>query len=124
LARPHTSSRLEVMRPDRIARAVQVLENNADVVIVDSPPLSAVADALTFSEVVEAIVMSVFLGRTRRDKLNDAMRMLSHVGANVLGFVVVDRGRSRGAAYYYASVDVEETKEARQTALARTYASP
>jgi succinoglycan biosynthesis transport protein ExoP len=121
LARPHTSSRLEVMRPDRIGRALQVLENNADVVIVDSPPLSAVADALTFSEVVEAIVMSVFLGRTRRDKLNDAMRMLSHVGANVLGFVVVDRGRSRGTAYYYGSV--EEDKEARQTALARTYAS-
>jgi Mrp family chromosome partitioning ATPase len=66
--------------------------------------------------------MSVFLGRTRRDKLNDAMRMLSHVGANVLGFVVVDRTRSRGTGYYYGSQEEDQTTR-EQTALARTWAS-
>jgi capsular exopolysaccharide synthesis family protein len=122
LARPHSSSRLEVIRPDRMRRALEALQNNADVVVVDSPPLSAVADALTFSEAVDAVIMSVFLGRTRRDKLNDAMRMLSHVGANVLGFVVVDRTRSRGTGYYYGSQEEDQTTR-EQTALARTWAS-
>jgi polysaccharide biosynthesis transport protein len=121
LARPHSSSRLEVIRPDQMRRAIEVLQNDADVVVIDSPPLSAVADALTFSEGVESVILSVFLGRTRRDKLNDSMRMLAHVGANVLGFVVVDRARSRGSAYYYGSA--REDTEARETRRARTYAS-
>jgi capsular exopolysaccharide synthesis family protein len=127
LARPHHSARLDLLRPDEMRRVLDELQTEADTVVVDSPPLSEVADALTFSEAVDAVLVSVFLGRTRRDKLNDAMRMLAHVGANVLGFVVVTRARSRGSTYYYGAVEAEEEQEQPQEAgavpLARKYAS-
>jgi capsular exopolysaccharide synthesis family protein len=111
LARPHHSARVDVLRPDQIKRVLQELESACDVVILDSPPLTEVADALTFSEVVDAVLFTIFLGRTRRDKLNDSLRMLGQVGANVLGFVVVSRTRSKGSSYYYGSVEEEAVPE-------------
>ena len=121
LAAPAHSSRVDLLRPDQIRRALQRLEEAADVVILDSPPLSEVADALAMAEGVEAVIVAAFIGRTRRDKLNDVRRMLAQVGANVLGFVVVTKARSRGSAYYYGYPQ-QQRREARPPSRARSKA--
>jgi polysaccharide biosynthesis transport protein len=111
VSRPNHEAELDVLRPDEVRRAIQKLEDAAEVVVIDSPPLSEVADALTLAEAAKVVLVAVFLGRTRRDRLVDVRRMLAQVGANVLGFVVVTRSRSRGRTYSYGALAESEPRE-------------
>jgi tyrosine-protein kinase len=81
------SAALEAMLDERGSRA--------DVIIVDSPPITEVADALPLARIVDAVVLVVRYGRTRRDKLDDAQRLLRQLGVVPRGVVAVTRRRSR-----------------------------
>jgi polysaccharide biosynthesis transport protein len=109
-SRPSHADDLDMLRPDQLRRAIQKLEDAADVVVIDSPPLAEVADALTLAEAAAVVLITVFVGRTRRDKLAEVRRMLSQVGANVIGFVVITRARSRGRAYSYGAPPEEDSQ--------------
>lgn len=108
LASPEHAHMIDLLEPERVERALEELRYEADVVIVDSPPLTAVADALTLAASVEAVLLAVRLGRTRRDKLNEARRMLAQAGISSYGFVVTTRGGSRGRGYSYGSTEPRE----------------
>lgn len=96
---------VDLLRRDQVERVLDDLKLHADVVIVDSPPLTEVADALTLAEAADAVLIAVRLGRTRRDKLMEVERMLGRLGVSPLGFVVITRGRSRKHGYYYGAVE-------------------
>jgi succinoglycan biosynthesis transport protein ExoP len=83
--------------------AMKVLLNNLaqgfDFVIIDSPPLLAVADALILSGQVDGVVMVARAGSIRRKQLEKALRSLREVNANVVG-VVLNRQKSSDDGYY------------------------
>ena len=108
LSSPDHAHMIDLLEPERVERALHDLRREADVVIVDSPPLTAVADALTLAGSVETVVIAARLGRTRRDKLNEARRMLAQARISPFGFVVTTRNRSRGRGYYYGSSEPQE----------------
>jgi non-specific protein-tyrosine kinase len=97
-ASPGQAHLIDLLQPRRVERVLNELD--ADVVVVDSPPLTEVADALALADAVEAVVIAVRLGATRRDKLSELRRMLHLRGIAPLGFVVTSRQKSRGGAYY------------------------
>jgi capsular exopolysaccharide synthesis family protein len=103
LSNPDHGFLVDLLRRDQIERVLAELKLHADVVVVDSPPLTEVADALTLADAVEAVVVSVRLGRTRRDKLGELRRMLGQLGVTPLGFVVITRSRPRRSGYYYGA---------------------
>jgi capsular exopolysaccharide synthesis family protein len=98
LANPGQAHLIDLLQPRRVQHVLSELE--ADVVVVDSPPLTQVADALALADAVEAVLIAVRLGTTRRDKLTELRRMLLQRGIAPLGFVVTSRRKSRGGAYY------------------------
>jgi capsular exopolysaccharide synthesis family protein len=71
-----------------------------DYVIIDSPPLLAVADALILSRQVEGVILVAHAGSVHRKQLEKALRSLHEVNANVVG-VVLNRQKS-GTNDYYA----------------------
>jgi capsular exopolysaccharide synthesis family protein len=91
---------IDLLQPRKVERVLNELLGEADVVVVDSPPLTQVADALALADAVEAVVIAVRLGTTRRDKLAELRRMLLQRGIAPVGFVVTGRRKSRGDAYY------------------------
>lgn len=64
------------------------LQGQADVVILDAPPLLPVTDAAILSRVTDGAVMVVRAGRTRRDQLAAAVASLAQVDARLLGTVL------------------------------------
>ena len=64
------------------------LRERADVVLIDSPPLLAVGDAMTLSAKVDAIVVLTRLGVIRRPVVDELRRVLATCRAAKLGFVV------------------------------------
>ncbi|MDX6452921.1 MAG: tyrosine-protein kinase [Gaiellaceae bacterium] len=103
LASPEHAHFVDLLQPERIERVLAELRLHADVVVIDSAPIAAVADALNLAAEVAAVVVAVRLGRTRRDKLSELRRMLSRQGVTPTGAVVTTKRRSRGDGYYYSA---------------------
>jgi polysaccharide biosynthesis transport protein len=80
-----------LMDSGRIRGLLDELRAVADVVVIDSPPLPEVAEALEMATVVDAVVVCVRLGNTRRDKLNQLREMLARRDISPVGFVVTTR---------------------------------
>jgi capsular exopolysaccharide synthesis family protein len=92
---------LHLLNTERVAEALAKLEQQCDVVVIDSPPLPEVAEALEMASAVEAVLISVRLGHTRRDKLAQLRELLARRGVSPLGFVVTTRERAQGSAAGY-----------------------
>ena len=89
--------------PRNVALALAALKEEADVLIIDSSPLTEVPDALTLAGAADAVLIAVRLGRTRRDKLNELRRQLGQRGIAAAGFVVTTRQQPRSPGYYQRS---------------------
>jgi polysaccharide biosynthesis transport protein len=94
-ARPDDSGAVDLLQSKRIDAVVEELRAHADIVIFDSPPVTEVADALPLAVAVDAVVLVVRYGRTRREKLADARLLLGQLGVVPAGIVAVTRRRGR-----------------------------
>jgi polysaccharide biosynthesis transport protein len=102
-ASPEHAHLVDLLDVERVEAAVAQLRLHADVVVIDSPPLTEVADALSLADAAEAVVVAVRLGRTRRDRLVELRRMFGRRGISPVGFVVTTTRRPRQGAYYGSS---------------------
>lgn len=84
---------------DTMKSLLHTLALHADYVIIDSPPLLAVADALVLSTLVDSVVLVARAGASRRRQVDQALRSLKEVNANVAG-IVLNRQRVKTDAYY------------------------
>jgi capsular exopolysaccharide synthesis family protein len=94
---PNPSELLGSRRMDQLLRRLTEL---ADVVLFDSPPVLAVADATVLSKRVDGLVLVAEAGQTRLAAARQAIINLQQAGANVLGGVL-NRVSGKGGGYYY-----------------------
>ena len=80
---------------------VEVCAGQFDYVLIDTPPLESVADALRIATHADGVVLVVRSGRTSRKLVADAAEKLRRTGAPILG-VVLSRAEMdrRGSRYY------------------------
>lgn len=71
-----------------------------DFVIVDSPPVMVATDAVILGAGVDATLVVVGAGSTRRNQLKQAVQQLREVNANVAG-VILNRMTAKSGEYYY-----------------------
>ena len=94
----------EFVRTQALAQTLVDLREIADIVIVDSPPLLPVSDALTLSTAVDAMIIVARLDVARRNILRELDRALASCPSVKLGFVLTGAEREEGYAYgYYGS---------------------
>jgi capsular exopolysaccharide synthesis family protein len=75
----------------------------ADYVVIDSPPLTDVIDALPLANYVDDVLIVVRLGKTRLSKLSQLGEVLAENGTKPAGFAVIGTPRpSRSDYHYYA----------------------
>src|SRR3954452_821543 len=73
----------------------------ADYVIIDSPPLSEVIDALQLAQRADEALVVVRLGKTHLAKLANLSELLARHGVQPVGFAVVGAPTPGGGSYYY-----------------------
>ena len=80
------------------------LSQQFDRIIIDSPPVAAVSDALIIATQVDGAVLVVKAGKTTREAVQRAARSLGDVKARILGAILndIDMQDSRYGGYYYA----------------------
>ena len=73
----------------------------ADYVIVDSPPLTEVIDALPLAQRVDDVLVVVRLGKTPLTRLTQLGELLAQHGIQPVGFAVVGARQTSKEGYYY-----------------------
>ena len=78
----------ELLGGNRMRSLVEDLGKRFDIVLIDSPPVLPVADALILSGYADAVLLVVSAGSTRRAELRRAAEKLAQAGAPVVGAVL------------------------------------
>jgi capsular exopolysaccharide synthesis family protein len=90
----------ELLASPRTTALVRGLEFQRDVVVIDTPPVQAVTDALSISAHVTGVIIVVESGKTDADQVRAVIESLHNVGAKVLG-VVLNKATQRSMHSYY-----------------------
>lgn len=98
----------ELLSSERAAKVLRDITEQADVVLVDSPPVLPVSDPLVLAGLVDAVVLVVRSGRARRRNVHHAVEQLRQINAPLIGAVlnsVGDDARYEMVAYGYGYKD-------------------
>jgi non-specific protein-tyrosine kinase len=93
----------ELLGSQRMGQLLAGLHELADVIIFDSPPVVAVADAAVLSNRVDGVILVSMAGKTRRDMAKQAVLILRQAGAHFFGGVLNRVSKGQGGYYqqYY-----------------------
>ena len=91
----------ELLGGDRMRSLVDDLAKRFDIVLIDSPPVLPVADALILSGYADAVLLVVAAGSTRRAELRRAAEKLAQASAPVVGAVLNKATAQDGYGYGY-----------------------
>ena len=86
----------ELLGSERMGTVLDRIEAaGADFVLLDSPPVLPVADALAMAHMVEGVIVVVKAGTTTRPQLTEVLDRLAQVSAPVIGIVLNEVSESR-----------------------------
>ncbi|MEA2645333.1 MAG: tyrosine-protein kinase [Chloroflexota bacterium] len=91
----------ELLGSSSMQRALERLNAKADVVILDTPPVTAVTDATVLSALVDGVVVVVERGGTSFASLTRSIETMQGVGARIIGLVLNKARAEAGVGYYY-----------------------
>ncbi len=99
---PRPPNPAELLGSDTMQRLLDSVQGY-DFVMIDSPPIGAVADPLILSRSTHGVLMVVESNKTDRDQVVQSRSRLSEMDANILGAIVnkLDVRRSGYGYYYY-----------------------
>ena len=114
-----------------IARRLEILREQYDIVMVDTPPMLAVTDPAIVARNVDGVVLCIRLNKRSRTVAIRSAQMLSQMDANVMGIVVngVDPGRHSNYYYtygygnYYGSGKGHDSMKAQPSASSKSQAA-
>ncbi len=89
----------ELLQSDRFQNLLTLLKADYGVVLLDSPPVLAVADARVLCQMCDAVVYVAAWRKTRRDRVKAGLRLL-HTTAPALFGVVLNKINLRQQAIY------------------------
>lgn len=84
--KPHNPGSLVGSR--NMTKLLEQARERADIVLIDSPPVLAVADCLPLTRHVDGVLLVTRFGKTQRRSALRAKEMLEKVGAHLVGVVV------------------------------------
>ncbi|MBC8140110.1 MAG: polysaccharide biosynthesis tyrosine autokinase [Armatimonadetes bacterium] len=90
----------ELLGSAAMGRFLAEVETRADVVLLDTPPALAVADATVLAARTDGALLVVGYGDTKKTSVKRAKEMLARGNANILG-TVLNRMEGAGGGYYY-----------------------
>ena len=79
----------DLLASPAMGRLMARLCEEADVVLLDAPPVAVATDATELASQVDGVLLTVTAGQTKRDAAQRARQLLEQVGARIVGAVLV-----------------------------------
>lgn len=93
----------ELLESEALSSLIQGFSQLFDLIVVDCPPVMAVADASIIANAASSVLFVVGSGTTSREVAQAAIRRLISVQAQVIGVVLNKARLDRRSAYHYYS---------------------
>lgn len=93
----------ELLASRRMGEVIAALQALADMVLFDAPPVVAVTDAAVLANKVDAVLLVVSAGKTKREHAKKAKALLEKVNAHLIGTVLNNVKGETGLYQYYSS---------------------
>lgn len=90
----------ELLSSTKMERLLRQLEEQYDLVVVDSPPVTVVSDTAVLASRADGVLIVLSADRSRRDLARNALAALDQVNARVLGAVLNRTNATRHGFYY------------------------
>lgn len=90
-----------LLESQRMTEMLEQVSEIFDYVIIDTPPLASVADALTILRHADASMLVVRSGKSKKALVKESVDKLKNTGKPFLGFVLNDVDTSSHGSYYY-----------------------
>ena len=93
----------EMLGSARMGALIKELRKRYTRILIDSPPITAVTDAMVLSKYADGVVVIIRAGDTVREVAKNGVQQLRAVGAHILGGILnaVDIGRDKYYYHYY-----------------------
>jgi len=91
----------ELLGSKKMAELIEMLRNQYDRIILDSPPLLAATDAAVLTPFIDGTVLVVRAGETRREAAQRTVRILADLNARITGIVLNQLEVRKNGYYYY-----------------------
>jgi len=92
---------LELLSSQRFAKTMALLEENYDRIVIDSPPVQAVSDALVLSRYAKAVVYVVEADKTHENLVQNGIKRLLQYKAPIAGVILNKFNVDKSAKYGY-----------------------
>ncbi len=91
----------ELLGSNKMRTFLEKAQQQFDMLILDSPPISSLADASVLGSIVDGVLFIVKANMANRDLVSKAKDQLETVGANIIGVVLNDVDVKRDGYYKY-----------------------
>ncbi len=91
----------ELLTSPRMSRLLEMLRTKYDYIVIDLPPVGAVADAQTVSKLVDGMLIVIRENHTTKYVLNECITQLNLTNSKIFGFVINGslEGASKSSSY-------------------------
>lgn len=86
---------------ERMARVIERLASQADIVLLNAPPVLAVTDAALLASQVDGTLLVIRTGGTQREHVQRAKTLLDKVNARLVGAVLSNASLDSSVSSYY-----------------------
>lgn len=91
----------EMLASNSMTAFLEEMKKYFDYIVLDTPPVQAVADAQILSTKVDGTIVVVRAGVTKKNYVHDTINSLKKVNANIIGSVIHAVDNSKSKHYYY-----------------------
>ncbi|MDA9462936.1 Tyrosine-protein kinase EpsD [Enterococcus mundtii 3F] len=89
----------DLLSSSKLTATLDHLKQEYEVVIIDTPPINIVSDALILSKKVDGVIVVVHADKTNKQAAKNSVKKLRMVDAKILGVVL--NGTDNAKNYYY-----------------------
>ena len=101
----------EILMSQKFQVVLAELAKRFDRIILDSPPLQVVTDAVVLSQQTDGVILVAKAGKTLRDELKRSARQVRAVRGNIVGVIVNAIEPDTRSGYYYSYYGYKEDPE-------------
>ncbi|MEH7367334.1 CpsD/CapB family tyrosine-protein kinase [Priestia megaterium] len=91
----------ELLASNNMTELLKDMKEEFDIIIFDTPPVLAVADAQILANQVDGSILVISSGKTDKEAAFKAKELLFKANAKILGAVLNNRKLEEGSDYYY-----------------------
>ena len=97
-----TRAATEMLEKPEFDKMLFSLRQNAEIIIIDSPPIGLFPDSLAMARKVDEVIFVTRYGKVARKVAKSLIESLEGTGANILGVVLNDLPEKKTPGYYYS----------------------